>query len=210
MHTNKNEISDQKVNDSKQKHSIQTRLPCWIEMAKQPQTIHDERLTKIDASHFMGSGTDSFIIFNTTTDEWSELTPNADQKDLVFPCGVSNNCYDPISKQIFIINYDLVIFDVGNNKLIGNYPHKDGIDMRYYSNSICIDGVCHIIGGYDRVGLATEGEIMETNLHQIWNNQAKELEIIHRFNEYPNGISRFELVHIPKRGEVLLLGGVLF
>ena len=105
---------------------------------------------------------------------------------------------------IFILNEEMVIFDIANNKLIGHYPRTDDIDMTYYSNAICIDGACHIIGGYDFVDLALEGQIMETNLHQIWNDKVKELEMIHRFEEYPHGISRFELVYIPKKREILL------
>ena len=107
----------------------------------------------------------------------------------------STSCYDPISKQLYIAcDEEMLIFNMQTQK---KKLRRYSINKIQYKTAICIDSIPHLIGGYSDNG----------NLHQIWNDESKKLEQIHRFNEYPMGFSKFGLIYISKRKELLLLSG---
>ena len=118
-------------------------------------------------------------------------------------------CYDMQSKQLYLLNLNekygkMMIFDMEEKK-INQYECPE---FSSSANAICMDGVCHIIGGHDRRELRFEGyNEIETNLHQIWNHETKESETIHTFDQYPNGFNQSGLIYISNQRELLLLGG---
>ena len=63
-----------------------------------------------------------------------------------------------------------------------------------YAILICIDSICHIIGGTSR-------------LHSIWNNESKTIRVIHAFDKSPwNRLYQpYGLVYISKTQTLLAI-----
>ena len=171
----------------------------WEQLSPLPRgTFNDNykhNLMKMDSTHF-STVCNGIVTYDTNGDNWNVENP----KILNNTNGAS--CYNPISKQIFIVEEHvrtktMHIFDIEANKLT-----KFGTSFGESIEPIWVNSCCHFIGGG-----------INGNLHEIWNDDTKKLQHIHTFHEFArvnhtfSGFKKFGLIYSSKRKELLLFGG---
>ena len=227
----KKELLKRGINSTGTKKKLLNRVKYWISSQKRKLAAsqtntrnnrgwiqldgprYSSRLIKIE-SKCMSINAYGMLLYDTKNNKWDEKKLNANDSKILYNLTANppNVCYDSISKRIFMFSMvqnrgndkELVIFDMKDNKF-NKYPCTQFCTT---AGTICIDGICHIIGGRFIGERIEKGEQNpRSNLHQIWNDDTKKLETIHIFEEYPEGFSKFELVYIKSRKELLLIGG---
>ena len=155
---------------------MRARRMGWIELAKAPK---DPNFLKIDPSNYIVISHSGIVSYDQKSNKWSKpvelqwnewISRGLQRK---YPFHHRNMCYEPTSKQIFMIHLDMfwnhgwmIIFDDKG------YERKYDIDnISRYTIPLFIDSVCHVIGG--------------SNTHRIWNDETKTLQEIHTFDEAP-------------------------
>ena len=154
-------------------------------------------LIKLDSTHFVlfSRGIIEYDIITNKWKKWIIDDPAKISED--GPHSHSSICYNPVTKQIFILETEnIAICDV-QQKQLKQYPSK-AIKCTTTTQCFCIDSVCHVIGRFV--------DESEQESHYIWNDEAKQLQHNYTFDDRP-GLHHFSLIHLKKRKELVILGG---
>ena len=147
---------------------------------------YHSNLNTIGASTFFAVS-QGFITYDINENKWN-IKDKEILKNVHGSC-----CYDPISKQIFIVrDHSLKLFNHQTKKLSKFLFAKD----MAFSKTIWMDSACHIIGG------------QQSNSHQIWIAKIKRLRDVYSFNDYGQCFGLFGLVRVRRTKELLLFGGL--
>ena len=161
----------------------------WVEL---PKLDGPSNFIKINNYHYMSISIRTIQSFNASNNTWNQhkLEPHA-RLEMVNSAFCLMCHYDPNTRQLYSIDREMVILDM-NKEPFNKYQETECVYNT--KRGICIDGVCHLIGGW----LTGTGRA----LHQIWNHQDKISEQIHEFKEYPMSLLGCGLIYHRKKKEI--------